>query len=254
MHQRVEAEYRSVETERTQVLHAQDRRVAADQRIADLWHVEGAPDALELIDTARCLDENAVGAGAHIALGAAQRLVEVVNGARIGAGEDPGLRVAALRTRRLDLCLRNLGGDDLLADHVAAAFGPLLIFDQDRAHAHALVALNGVHDVLHVAVTVVAVDEHRQVAGRHDVAHRSRDFADPLETDIGHAVAGAGYRKAADEVGLEADRLNEPRAERVMGAGDDQEPLVLDGPVDDLTKTRAHDAAPGFADVRRNGG
>jgi hypothetical protein len=34
-----------------------------------------------------------------------------------------------------------------------------------------------------------------------------------------------------------------------MRARNDQEPLVLDGLVDDLTKARGHGAAPGFADL-----
>ena len=63
-----------------------------------------------------------------------------------------------------------------------------------------------------------------------------RDLAEALEPDVGHAVARADRRKAADEIGLEADLLDEPRAERVVRAGHHQEPLVLHGLVDDLAK------------------
>ena len=132
----------------------------------------------------------------------------------------------------------DLGRHHLLADHVAAALRPLLVLDQDRADAHALVALHGVHHVLDVAVAVVAVDEHRQVAGRHDVAHAGRDLAEALQPDVGHAVARADRREAADEIGLEAELLDDARGERVMRARHHQEPLVLHGLVDDLAETR----------------
>ena len=51
------------------------------------------------VDAARRLDENAVGAGADIALGAAHGLVEVIDRARVGAAEDPGFRIDAARTQ-----------------------------------------------------------------------------------------------------------------------------------------------------------
>ena len=66
---------------------------------------------------------------------------------------------------------------------------------------------------------------------------QAADFAEALQPDIRHAVARADRREAADEIGLEADLLDHPRAQRIMRAGDDQEPLVLDGLVDDLAKT-----------------
>ena len=154
--------------------------MAAHQRIADLRHVEGFADLLQFRDAARRLDENAVGAGADIALGAAHGFVEVIDRARVGAAEDPGFRIDALGRGRLDLGLGELDGHDLLADHVAAALRPLLVLDQDGAHPHALVGLHRVHDVLDVAIAVVAVDEHRQVARAHDIAHGGRDFAKAL--------------------------------------------------------------------------
>src|SRR4029079_6797904 len=139
-----------------------------------------------------------------------------------------------------DFRLGDLGRHHLLAYHVAAAFRPLLVLDQDRAHAHALVALHRVHHVLDVAVAVVAVDEHRQVAGRHDVAHAGRNLAEAFYAYGRHAVARADRGEAADEIGLEAELLDDARGERVMRTRDNQEPLVLHGLVDDLAKTRRH--------------
>ena len=184
-------------------------------------------DALELVDAARRLDENAVGAGADVALRPAHGLVEVIDRARIGARENPGFRIDPLRTGRPDFRLGELSGNDFLADHVPATLGPLLVLDQDGAHSHALISLNRVHHVLDVAVAVVAIHEHRQVAGGHDVAHGRCDFAKALQPDVGHAIARADGRETADEIGFEADFLDEPRAERVMGTGNDEEPLLL---------------------------
>jgi hypothetical protein len=180
MHQRVEPQNRRAKTELAQLFHAQDRCVAADQRIADLRHVEGAANARELLDAARRLDENAVGARTDEALGPPHGVVKIVDRARIRAGENPGVRIEALRACRLDLRFRDLERNDLLAKRVPAAFRPLLIFDQDRAHAHAFIALDGVHDVLDIAVAVVAVDKNRQIAGRHDVTHGRGDLAEAL--------------------------------------------------------------------------
>jgi hypothetical protein len=92
------------------------------------------------------------------------------------------------------------------------------------------------HHVLDVAISVVAVDEGRQVAGRHDVAHGRRDFAEALQADVGYAITRADDREAANEICLETDALDEPGAERVMGARNNQEPLVIHSLVDDFAK------------------
>jgi hypothetical protein len=97
-----------------------------------------------------------------------------------------------------------------------------------------------VHHVLHVAVAVVAVDEHRQVARPHDVAHRRRDLAKTLEAEVGHSVARADRRETADEIGLEPDPLDQAGAQGIVRAGHDQDPLVRDGAIDDLAKARRH--------------
>ena len=85
VHDGVQPEHGAIEAELAQFLHRQDRRVAAHQRIADLRHVEGFADLLQFLNAARRLDENAVGAGADIALGTAHGLVEIVDRARVGA-------------------------------------------------------------------------------------------------------------------------------------------------------------------------
>lgn len=125
---------------------------------------------------------------------------------------------------------------------MAAALRPLLVLDQDRADPHALVALDGVHDVLDVAVAIVAVDKDRQVARRHDVAHRGGDLSEALEAQVGDPIAGAHRRKAADEIGLEADPLDEPRAQRVVRPRHYQQALLLHRHIYDLAKARRHES------------
>src|SRR5437899_2380620 len=81
--------------------------------------------------------------------------VGIVDPARGSSLQNASFGVDPFWARRLDLGLRQFHWDDLLARHVAAAFRPLLVLDQDRAHAHALVALHRMHYVLHVAIAVV---------------------------------------------------------------------------------------------------
>src|SRR5262249_38873894 len=130
VHQRVEAQNGAMEAEVAELLHGEDRRMAAHQRVADLRYVESAADAPKLLHAARRLDEDAVGAGPDVTLGAPQGLVEIVDGARVGACQNPGLGIEALGRSRLDLGLGELDRNDLLAVHVAAPLRPLLVFDE----------------------------------------------------------------------------------------------------------------------------
>src|SRR6185295_16459612 len=49
VHHGVETQHRAIEAELAQLFHAEDRRMAAHQRIADLRDVESFADALELV-------------------------------------------------------------------------------------------------------------------------------------------------------------------------------------------------------------
>ncbi len=121
-------------------------------------------DRLKLLHRLRRLDENAVGAGLEILLAAAERLVEAVHGAGIGARDDEEVLVPPRADRGLDLRHHVCCRDHVLAGHVAAALGRDLVLQENRGRAHRLVALDGVGDVLDVAVAGVAVDQHRQRA------------------------------------------------------------------------------------------
>ena len=110
----------------------------------------------------RRLDEDAVGPGRQISVGAAEGLVQAMHVARIGARQDEGVGFHLALCGRADLRLHLGRGDDVLAGHVAAALGRHLILEHDRRDAQPLVTVQHVHDVLDVAIAVVAVDEHRQ--------------------------------------------------------------------------------------------
>jgi len=204
------------------------RAPAALQHVGDLRHArEGAADARELVHRLRRLDEQAVGAGLEVELGAAQRLVEAVHRAGIGAGDDEGVGIAPRGGGRPQLGRHNVGVDHLLAGHVAAALGRALVLDEDRRHAHRLVARDRARDVLGVAIAVVAVDQHRQLGRRHDVADAGAHLAETDQPEIRQPVTRADQRKAADRIGGKARALDQPRRERVMRAGQQQRALAL---------------------------
>jgi hypothetical protein len=60
------------------------------------------------------VDEQHVGTGTVERVGAPQRLVEIVDAARIGAGDDHEAGVGACRDRLLDLVDHQLGGDEIV--------------------------------------------------------------------------------------------------------------------------------------------
>ena len=123
---------------------------------------------------------------------------------------------------------RHLGGrDHILAGDVAAALGRDLILEHDRRYAEPFVGVQHVHDVLHVAVAVVAVDHDRKVARRHDVGHGGRNLAERDKADVRQPPARADGREAAGEIGLEAGALDQPRAHRVECARQDQRAFGL---------------------------
>src|SRR5262249_13560558 len=58
-----------------------------------------------------------------------------------------------------------------------------------------------------------------------------------LEADVGHAIARTGDREAADEHGVESRLLDQQRAQRIVGAGNDEQSSLRDGSVERLAKT-----------------
>ena len=175
----------------------------------------------------RRFDEHAVGAGLEIKLGAAQRFVEPVHRARVGAGDQEGVGIAPRRRGRAQLRGHHGRVDHVLAGHVAAALGRALVLDEDRRDPHRLVTRDRMGDVLDVAIAVVAVDQDRQPGRRHDVADAGAHLAEAHQPDVGQGMARADQRKAADRIGRKAGALDQPRRERVMRAGQQQRLLAL---------------------------
>ena len=205
----------------------QDRRLSPLQHAR---HVEGAErpaDLLKLGDRLRRFDIDGVGAGLEVALAAPQRLIHTDDRARIRSRDDEHLLGIACGGRGADLGLHLLARDDLLAGEVAAPLGRYLILHEDRLHAEARIGLDGVGDVLDVAVPVVGVDHHGQRRRVANVAHHRADLAEAHETDVRLGVARADRGKPADEQPLEARHLDEAGAEAIVGAGQDVGPFLL---------------------------
>ncbi len=116
------------------------------------------------------------------------------------------------------------GRHDLLADHVATAFGRHLVFDEHRLHAHALVGSvqQRCTAFFHVAVAIVRIDEDRQIARADHVAECRGEFAKLAQADVGQPVARARGLEPADEKSLEARLLDQERGQRVVRAGQHQ--------------------------------
>jgi hypothetical protein len=67
-----------------------------------------------------------------------------------------------------------------------------------------------VYDRLYVAISVVAVYKHWEIACRHDVANTGSYFAESHQPDIGNAIAGTNERESSDKVRFEAGPLDQP--------------------------------------------
>jgi hypothetical protein len=91
-----------------------------------------------------------------------------------------------------------------------------LILEEDGRRANGLVALDDADDVLHVAVSVVAVHEHRQVCRADHLAHAIHLLAVMLEVDVGMGIARSDKGEAADLECLEARQIDQPRGQCVM--------------------------------------
>ena len=86
VHQQRDAVDRDLEAHVGELGGFEDRRAAALQHVCHLWHIKLPCDPLQLYHVVRRLDEDAVGAGREIFLGAAVGLVEPVHVARVECG------------------------------------------------------------------------------------------------------------------------------------------------------------------------
>ena len=131
-------------------------------------------DFLQLLDAARRVDVEAVGADRSVRLEPRDRVVEVRDAHRVGARDDEEVGVAARREHRAQLLLHLFGGNQLLAREVSALFRHGLVFEMQHGSAGFLPQLDRALRVEHAAVARVCVREHRH-------ARHAADAADVLE-------------------------------------------------------------------------
>ena len=115
-----------------------------------------------------------------------------------------------------------VGADQQLAAHVPALLGHDLVLELDPGDAGLLVELHGADDVDRVAVAGVGVGDDRDVDGGDDPAGVVDHLRARQQTHVG-AADQRGRRPEAGHVDrVEAGLLDQPGAQRVVGARGDQ--------------------------------
>ena len=175
--------------------------------------------SLELLDGLRRLDEQRVGARLLVGEAALDRRVEAERLARVGAGDDEQVALAARVGGGADLGRVLLGGDHLLALEVAALLRPHLVLEEHAGRARVLEVADGAQHVDRVAVAGVGVDDH----GRGRRRARRRASASAISDSVRKPKSGsprcaARHRVAGDEDDVEADARGDARRERVVDA------------------------------------
>jgi len=91
-----------------------------------------------------------------------------------------------------------------------------LILEENGRGPHRLVALNRVRDVFDVAIAVIGVHQHRQIAGGDYVAYNRAMLSIMRQIDVWMGKACAHKRDSADLIGRVARELNELRRQGVV--------------------------------------
>src|ERR1035437_5430932 len=202
-------------------IHLIDRKRSLE-RGGRLLDVEPAPDPV---------DEGEIGAGREIQVAAPDRLVEAVN--RIGVGssvqDEVGIEPVADTRARANLPGHLLGRNDLLAGHVPAALREDLVLDVHAGDAHGDEPLRDPGGIHGVAAAGVDVGHDRDRDGLRDVPGLVEDVLHRQEADVGLGEERGGEAIARHLDRLEAGRLDDPGAERVVAARDDERTPLEDG-------------------------
>jgi hypothetical protein len=72
--------------------------------------------------------------------------------------------------------------------------------------------LDGVHDILHIAVTVVGVDQDRQIDDVQNVANRTGNVAKRPQPEVWNAKSGSHDGEPANEAGRTSGPCDQPSA------------------------------------------
>ena len=118
--------------------------------------------------------------------------------------------------------------------HVAAALGRHLVLDVQRGDAGRRVLAHRAHDVERVAVAVVGVGDHRHADGLHEPPRVVGHLGEREQPDVGAPEQRRRRAEAGHVDGREAGALDEPRRQRVVGAGREHRL----GPGEQLTEAR----------------
>ncbi len=145
---------------------------------------------------------------------AAQRIVEAADPARIGAGDDDEVGVAARGKGFRELFEHELGRHQVIdAGMMLEAARQELVFDLDGREAGRLGQRDGAMHVHRIAKTAAGVEHDRQLAHRAHVDGDLRQFG---HGDVGFGDAFVPAQRATAEIDrLEAGSLGEPRHDRI---------------------------------------
>ena len=179
-------------------------------------------DTLHVRLRARSLDEEHVRAGLGRRLAAAQRLVEVDRGDRVGARDDHHRGIGSRLDRGADLTHELAPRNDLVPREMAAALGRDLVLDVESRHSGRLVRLHGPPHVQRVSVSGVGIGDERHVEDGCEVSRVIRHLAEPREPEVGQAEPRGGGAVAGHVDRRKSRVLNEARRDAVVGAGDDE--------------------------------
>ena len=177
---------------------------------------EFLPDDAHLLLVVGTFDVEPVHSGLQVHFGALQRVAQSIGLEGIGSrDQEKTLFVGARGDRCLQLPDHIFRRDDFLPRHVTATLGRLLVFHEERRRSHLFIDMDRVGHVLLVAVSVIGVDQHGQVAGAHDLAHRLALLAQAREVHIGITEARAIEGESADLIRGKSSVADQLRRERV---------------------------------------
>ena len=205
---------------------------------------KGPANRAQIVQRARRLDEKRVCTRVLIRLAAPQCRVQAFDSCRVAARDDDQVRVATRRERGTDLSHHLLGGYDLFALEMAAAFRKHLVLDVQTGDAGPFVLLDGAANVERPAVACVRVGDDGKGRRRADARRLARHLGHRREAQIGLAEqavrrAGAGH---VDHV--KAGLLDQPRGEPVVRAGRDDDAFTGEELAQAETSLIGHHRAP----------
>ena len=201
-------------------------RLAAPYDIEEAGPVDQARHRGDLVLRLRRLDKRHVGPGRQRRIGAGNGLVQAGDGARVGAGDDQEVLVAAGGGRGADLGDVVLARDDLLAFEMAAFLREFLILDVNPGNAAALEFANRAKDIELVAVAGIGIGDDGQLDGGGDPPGIGHHLGHRDEAKIGVSQCRRGAGPGHVDRG-ESRLFDELGGDAIIGPGRHHHPLPL---------------------------